>query len=428
MRRRIAARWLDAGARRLALAFFLAGTPAQAQVWVVPKVVRASALVAAPTIGAPRFELLGVATIAGDARDASGVTDAPGGIPHDQLGSFGSGIDWMGRGDEYVACEDRGPLDGAVAWRCRVQRLRITIVPGGTGEDAVSVSLRSTTLLSDEAGAPLVGIASACEGSDQRAMPRFDPEGIRVLPDGGFWLCDEYGPWIDEFGADGRRRRRIEVPEEFRVASVSSDPTKELPPHNSRGRQANRGFEGLARSADGSTLWAMLQSPLIQDGALDARGKRVGTNIRVLEVSVATGATRELVYTLESPAHGVNEILAFDEGALLVLERDGRTGAPSRSIRVYRFDLSDATDVSGVASLPARGLPAGIRAGTKSLWLDMMDPRFGLSAPTMPEKIEGLTLGPRLADGRRTLIVTSDNDFKTTEATRIWVFAFQDVR
>jgi hypothetical protein len=43
----------------------------------------------------------------------------------------------------------------------------------------------------------------------------------------------------------------------------------------------------------------------------------------------------------------------------------------------------------------------------------------------MPEKIEGLALGPALADGRRTLVVTTDNDLKTENPSWFWVFAFR---
>jgi hypothetical protein len=44
----------------------------------------------------------------------------------------------------------------------------------------------------------------------------------------------------------------------------------------------------------------------------------------------------------------------------------------------------------------------------------------------MPEKIEGLTFGPKLADGRETLLVGTDNDFESKAASYIWVFAVQN--
>jgi outer membrane biosynthesis protein TonB len=43
----------------------------------------------------------------------------------------------------------------------------------------------------------------------------------------------------------------------------------------------------------------------------------------------------------------------------------------------------------------------------------------------MPEKIEGLTWGPELADGRLTLLVTSDNDLNPKQPTHVWMFAIE---
>ena len=41
----------------------------------------------------------------------------------------------------------------------------------------------------------------------------------------------------------------------------------------------------LAITPDGSKLYGFMQSPLIQDGALDKDNKRIGRNIRILEVT-----------------------------------------------------------------------------------------------------------------------------------------------
>jgi hypothetical protein len=373
--------------------------------------------------------LLGKASIPGDARDRSGLAgefDVPrlGKVPHDRLGSFGSAIDALGRGDLYVCANDRGPGDGSADFRCRFQTFRITIDPAKAGaEGAVRVELVATTLLTDGEGRPLTGVATAFDAGDDGRSLRFDAEGVRVGAGGMRWVSDEYGPWVDGFDASGRRAVRLEVPAKFRVGVRSGDAHLEMPPHNLSGRQSNRGFEGLAVSPDGSTLWAVLQSPLIQDGGLNGKNKRVGRNLRVLELRTGGGTSRELVYAMESGTHGVNEALAIDDRSLLVLERDG-TERKERAL--YRADLEGATDVSGVAALPSEGLPEGVRPLKKTKVLDFMDPRFGLAGASMPEKIEGLCWGPRLEDGRRTLIVTTDNDFKAEEPSWFWVFALDD--
>jgi hypothetical protein len=95
--------------------------------------------------------------------------------------------------------------------------------------------------------------------------------------------------------------------------------------------------------------------------------------------------------------------------------------APTRKT-IYKIDLSSATDVSGIASLPAGALPAGIIPASKTLFIDLLDGAFNL-APTIAEKIEGIAWGPDLEDGRHVLYVISDNDLNPDLATQIYAFA-----
>lgn len=380
-----------------------------------------------PTSPTPTVELLGSASIPASATDLSNLTELLAGeFPHNRLGSFGSGIDSLNRDNLYIACNDRGPLDGATRFRPRIQTLRIFINPASA--QPVEVQHVATTLLTDETNQPFTGFYGRFDEADQTKGLRLDPEGIRAEPDGSFWLADEYGPWIDQYSATGSRIRRITIPPKFLIEAPSQDPTRELPPVCTKGRQANRGFEGLARSPDGSKLWAILQSPLIQDNALDERAKRAGLNIRILEVIIKgpqTGTTRELVYQLEKGSNGVSEILALSDHDLLVLERDGEVGREAVWRRLYTIDISKATDVTAVDSLPREDLPAEITPVAKTQFLDLCDERFGLVGKNMPEKIEGLALGPVLPDGRRTLIVTVDNDLREDVDNIVWVFAWK---
>lgn len=58
----------------------------------------------------------------------------------------------------------------------------------------------------------------------------------------------------------------------------------------------------------------------------------------------------------------------------------------------------------------------------KQLFINLLDADLNL-ALTIPEKIEGLTWGPDLADGRHVLYVISDNDLNASLATQIYAFA-----
>ena len=87
---------------------------------------------------------------------------------------------------------------------------------------------------------------------------------------------------------------------------------------------------------------------------------------------------------------------------------------------MYRVSLIGATDVSPLESL--KGHPE-IVAVTKTLLTDLSEVE-GLSrelAPTL-DNFEGLAFGPRLPDGRASLLVVSDDNF--SEAQRTWFLLF----
>lgn len=369
--------------------------------------------------------LLGTATLPGTGTDKSGLTGRlADGTPAGRLGGLGSALAYTGVGDQYLMAADRGPKDGATDFPCRFHTVRIAVAPGRT--PAVTATLTDTTLLRNAAGGLLFGGLTAFDRDrpfDLAVSRRLDPEGIRVGPAGTVYLSDEYGPYVLEFGRDGRLIRSLPVPARFRPARPGVEPADELPPRNTRGRHPNRGFEGLAISPDGSKLYALLQGPLLQDGALNAKNERIGVNCRLLEIDVASGRTREFVYPLDGPDTGASEILAVGGTEFLVLERDSRPGVEAKVKRVYRIDLAGATDVSAIDALPDTGLPAGVKAVKKKPFLDLLDPRFGLAGKGMPEKVEGLAFGPDLPDGRRLLLVSTDNDFVAAVPFHIYAFA-----
>lgn len=363
-------------------------------------------------------EYLGKAVISGMSEDLSGLSgNLEDGTPHNRLGGFGSAIDYTRIGNRYLLLPDRGPADGGTSYRCRVHLMDIAVARGSKGWD-VSAKLFSTMMLNDENGASYLGKAS-----DIASGRRLDPEGLRMADDGGFYVSDEYGPSILRFDASGKRTGApIVVPDKFRVSNPGDSPELELK-SNHQGRQPNRGLEGLAITPDGRFLIGITQSPLLQDGALGSDGKRVGRNIRALRIDLCTGQTAEYVYQLSDASYGVSEILAVSDHEFLVIERDGKTGPNARCKHITLFDIAGATDVSKIDRLPSGALPESVRPGAKSVFIDMLDSRYGLAANDMPEKIEGLAFGPDLPDGRRLLLVTTDNDFLPHVPTIIWALA-----
>lgn len=366
--------------------------------------------------------LVGVGTISGDASDRSGLTEkAPDGTPNNRFGGAGSAIAYTGSGNEYVLASDRGPKDGTVAFAGRMHRMTVRVTLGA--KEPVSLELTATTLLTNEAGERFDGALTAFTADAPEKNRRFDAEGVRVGRDGSLFLSDEYGPLVCQFDVSGRRVKCLPVPPKFVTPKPGKAPADELPPKAVSGRVPNRGMEGLAISPNGTKLYGIMQGPLIQDGAFNEKGERVGVHCRVLEIEIASGKTREFVYPLDDPTLGVSEILAVSDREFLVLERDGLGGKDAKCKKLYRIDLGAATDVSGVEKLPSRVLPTDVKAVTKTLFLDLLAPKFGIAGDDCPEKFEGLAFGPDLPDGRRLLLVSADNDFVAEKPFRVYAFA-----
>ena len=384
----------------------------------------------APQPAVDGITMIGQGVVSGSASDKSGLTGVicQAGAPANCVskaifGGFGSDVTYTGHDNVFLAAPDRGPFDGLtdVPYLDRFHFLHITTDVGAPFPN-IHTRLLDTRFLRSDTGEIFVGAAGSF-------AERFDPEGIRVSAHGTFYISDEYGPYILEFNRQGHLLRRLALPAKFAIANPSSEPNAELL-GNTAGRQANRGMEGLAISPDGTTLFGIMQNALIQDHGLQpGTTDRLGLNNRILKIDLATGETHEYVYVLEAinRGQGVCEILAINDHEFLVIERDNRSNlqsppqAPTRK-KIYKIDLTGATDVSGINSLPGGALPVGVVPVTKTLFIDLLAPEFNL-IPTIAEKIEGLAWGPDLEDGRHVLYVFSDNDLNPGLASQIYSFA-----
>jgi hypothetical protein len=362
--------------------------------------------------------LIGTARLDGRSVDRSGLTGTlEGDIPQNRLGGI-SAIEFTGKDHEYVLLADRGPADGATTYRCRFHIVKLDVDAGST--QSVTADLLSTTLLEDESGRALTGSASAID-KDQAQVLRFDPEGVRINRRGKIFMSDEYGPSVYEFSESGKRTAILKVPPRFKIARLSAVAAEEA--QNTSGRQTNGGLEGLSIIPDGTKLYAAMQRPLIQDSRTGLGDKRTGTNTRIIEFDLAQGTTREFLYPLDDTRNGVSEILAINAHEFLVLERDGKGGLDAVTKKLFKVELAGATDISRHETLPVEGIPPGVTAARKSVFLDMLAPKFALVGSSFPEKIEGLAFGPDLPDGRRLLIVAVDNDFVAEKPILLHAFA-----
>lgn len=313
------------------------------------------------------------------------------------LGGIGSDI-WFDRDTtSYWLITDRGPL--SIIFQFTPLILHVTL----EGEEIV---IQDVLPLVNADGAPVTGLP----------IPGgIDSEGLVRTPDGRFWVADEYAPSLVSVSAQGQVITRY-VPD---GQNTTADTVGALPAILAA-RRDNRGFEGLALSPDGTTLFAAMQSPLHRPDGADSRA------VRIIAFDIASErVTAEYVYWFDDPAdYGmagrpeammISGLDALDADTLLVLERT------DAAAKLYKVELADATNILGTAwddpaTTPSlEALPdltaAGIVALPKTLAVDV-----SLMGGIVPPKIEGIAV---IDD--ETLVIANDNDFDASTPSQMLV-------
>jgi len=436
------------------------------------------------TIGSLTFVnkgLVGVGRLPADLRDKFGET-------------FGSGSGlaadlklWTRTPTGYAGVlyilPDRGyNISGTADYRARLNKLAITlepiddsaVAPLAERQTSLTATLVDTMLLTDPAGAPLTGldpqeggIRGAADGLPdlpQAANERIslDPESLALLPDGSFFVGDEYGPYVYRFSATGRLISAIRPPEAFipkrkgkdNFSSNNPGPGASAPDpaDPESGRQNNQGFEGLSLTPDGRLLVVALQSATRQDGGSAAETRRY-TRLLCYDVGdlERPRLVREHVVPLpvfeneqgKPRVAAQSELLALDESHFLLLCRDSGSGygtgnATSRYRKIELVDTSQATNIAGspydgtVAVAPGGRLMDEIVPATLTPFIDLNDNaqlrKFGLhngepnDRSNLSEKWEGMALVPALDPADpfdHFLFVANDNDFVTQNGYQV---------
>ena len=381
--------------------------------------------------------------VSGSATDLSGLGIAP---DKSRL-SFGSDLFYNSANGFFYGISDRGPGGGVYDYAPRVQKFSLSV--NATTAGISNFQLVESVVFKGPNGQPLTGLTpNLIPGGNAGALgAAFDSEGIAVRANGNFLVSDEYGPSIYEFAPDGSYVRAFTQPANVTPRAGGSI---DYSGTTTTGRQDNRGYEGLTISPDGKTAYAILQDPLSQEG--DQSDGRRSRNLRIVSFDVDTAQpSGQFVYQLEdrtainarlpngAPTFnatsqgrniGVSSITALGDGKFLVIERDNRgwgvgdataTGAAVGSKRVYFIDITGATDVSQISLAGSSQLPGNVIPVSKSLFLDIQQALAAAGLP-IPEKLEGLTLGPRLANGGYSLILATDNDFSVTQDSALTQF------
>ena len=253
----------------------------------------------------------------------------------------------------------------------------------------------------------------------------YDSEGLVALPDGTFWVSDEYGPYITHFDANGFELGRL--------TPYQNSPDNKFHkiigylPAELADRLTNKGMEGLTITPDGRTLVGAMQSALQTPDLGTTKASKVAVT-RIITVDLRTFKTKQYLYLLDDPAttgDANSEITALSNTTFLVDERDGNF-EPNAHKTLYEVSIKGATDVSGLtidgktpegfvgtdgtstalAALTAAGVHVAqkqpyLEVGTLVTQLDPSGKLFG------HDKVEGVAT----TDGGKTVYLSNDDDF-----------------
>ena len=221
-----------------------------------------------------------------------------------------------------------------------------------------------------------------------------DPTVISVSPNGNF---------IDSFI----------IPDNLKMQAIEKGPRQ------------NAVFEGLTFADNYKTVFVSVEEPLYEDGPR-ADLTDNNTYTRILQFDMGSKKTiAQYAYKISpipfpaNPAgafkmNGIPDILTIGNNKLLLIERSYSTGRFGCSIRLFTVDLNGATDISHIPSLAKTDKP--FTPATKKLLLDMG------SLGIYIDNIEGVTFGPTLPNGHKTLLFIADNNFNFFQKTQLLLF------
>lgn len=232
-------------------------------------------------------------------------------------------------------------------------------------------------------------------------------------------VCSKETPMQTQVHAflPGVHVREYALPAMFRMAASDTGP------------RGNLAFEGLSFTPDQSRTVVISEGPLFADGAAPTISAGAVSRITMFDRS-SGAAVSQYAYPVDKvqvtpvpdtafSVSGATEILAISNTTFLVLERSFSVGVVGNQVRLYEIDVGNATNVLNTPAL----VQGSYQAVSKRLVLDFDTLKAQLGGIA---NLEGISFGPKLPNGRDTLIVVADDNFpsadSTTDRNQILVF------
>lgn len=241
---------------------------------------------------------------------------------------------------------------------------------------------------------------------DNNLKPRQSPR---------IFVVNKEGQWLSE----------VELPKRFVPESTGMQ---------TRGILNNAGFEGLTCESDCLNFFTIPERSLYQDTDFDNEDRAQPLRLAYWKKNKdAYEVGREYVYLLDAHSsdedgkeifRGVSEILFYEPGKILILERGLNFSAQGLSYRssLYLAEIEGATDVATLESLKK----AKYQPVKKTLIADLSK-LTSLNADQKKQNYEAMAWLPVKGQKHRILVIASDNNFSKKEKNMFLFFKFHAV-
>jgi hypothetical protein len=319
-----------------------------------------------------------------------------------------SGIDYDSKNDlYYLICDDRSVFNDSRFYTAKIPIRENKIK---------NVDFQSVMTLKNQSGNAFANWdltpTTSADPEDMRYNPRtntlfWSSEGARVNTNDKQVLQN---PSLNFMDLKGTFLSTVTLPENLKMQQQEKGPRN------------NGTLEGITFDKKYKSIYSNIEEPLFEDG--DQANTSIGGLIRIYQFDAKTNKNiAQFGYKLEPIAlepnpkesfavNGVSAIQYIGKNQLLVVERSYSTGTQACTIKLFLCDLKKATNVKNYPSLQNQKL----ELASKKLILNMDD--LGIFI----DNIEGITFGPKLTNGNKSLVLVTDNNFSEKQKTQVFLF------
>ena len=235
---------------------------------------------------------------------------------------------------------------------------------------------------------------------------RFDPAENELVITSEGSIENNVNPGVYEITPEGEFISKFELPDYFKV--------------NGEQKPRNNGvFEGLSPGIEHKGYWVSTELPLEKDGP-NPKFYPTNSPARITYFdSESLQPTKQFAVKLGRihkfpinyfAVNGITDVLEYKKDHFLVLERaySAGYGSHGNTVRIYDVDASAATNILNSENLRK----ADYEPAKKRLVFDFKSVKKELTDKII-DNIEGMTFGPKLPNGKSTLVLVSDNNFNS---------------